>query len=210
MSFVDSEKIDIRSGSGKEMLAKYLSAFMPIADELVEKLVDFIHIDAKLPGFDKEYVSAGSIEISTDWGREQIIEYLQNIRSENVTADLAFYAYRDMNSSLPEPFIKAAIERNPVSIEICEGKSIDEVYQWLCDMDNISIYEGSRIAQPDEVANYRRGDGVEKAMLLCNIIRDRSGEETIEIDIDNQQVTVKAGRDYLFKSAKGLSKQLRL
>ncbi len=135
---------------------------------------------------------------------------LQNIRSENVTADLAFYAYRDMNSSLPEPFIKAAIERNPVSIEICEGKSIDEVYQWLCDMDNISIYEGSRIAQPDEVANYRRGDGIEKAMLLCNIIRDRSGKETIEIDIDNQQVTVKAGRDYLFKSAKRLSKQLRL
>lgn len=210
MSFVDSEKIDIRSDSGKETLAKYLSAFMPIADELVEKLADFIHIDAKLPDFDKEYVSAGSIEISTDWDREKVIEYLQNIRSENVTADLAFYAYRDMKSSSPEPFIKAAIERNPVSIEICEGKSIDEVYQWLCDMDNISIYDGGRIAQPDEVANYRRGDGVEKAMLLCNIIRNRSGEETIEIDIDNQQVTVKADRDYLFKSAKGLSKQLRL
>ena len=210
MSFVDSEKIDVRSDSGKKTLAKYLSGFMPNAEELVRKLVDFIHIDAKLPDLDKEYVSAGSIEISTDWDREKIIEYLQNIRGENVTADLAFYAYRDMKSSSPEPFIKAAIERNPVSIEICEGKSIDEVYQWLCEMDNISIYDGGRVAQPDEVANYRRGDGIEKAMLLCNIIRDRSGEETIEIDIDNRQVTVKADRDYLFKSTKGLSKQLRL
>jgi hypothetical protein len=210
MAFLDYENVDIHSPSGGQRLAKYLSAFMPDAEKMTAELADFVRLKPKLPGFDKEYVSAGSIEISTDWDREQIIEYLQNIRSENITADLAFYAYRDMNSSSPEPFIKAAIERNPVSIEICEGKSIDEVYQWLCDMNNISIYDGSRIAQPDELANYRRGDGVEKAMLLCNIIRDRGGEETIEIDIDNQQVTVKAGRDYLFKSAKGLSKQLRL
>jgi len=210
MSFIDYEKIDIHSDSGKESLVKYLSGFMPIAEELVEKLVDFIRVDAKLPGLDKEYVSAGSIEISTDWNREQIIEYLQYIRSENVTADLAFYAYRDMNSSSPEPFIKAATERNPVSIEICGDKSIDEVYKWLCDMDDISIYDGGRVAQPDEVANYRRGDGVEKAMLLCNIIRDRSGEETIEIDIDNRRVTVKADKEYIFKSAKGLRRQLRL
>ena len=95
-------------------------------------------------------------------------------------------------------------------IEKHKSDSIDQVYSQLSALPNESIYDGSRLAQPDEVANYRRGDGVEKAMLLCNIIRDRSGEETIEIDIDNQQVTVKAAKDYLFKYAKGLSKQLRL
>jgi len=210
ITFIDYEKIDIFTAGGRESLTKYLSVFMPQAKELIVKLLDFIHVDAKLPGFDKEYVSAGNIEISADWGRAKIIEYLQSIRSENTTADLAFYAYRDMASCESEPFIAAAVGRNPVSIEICEGKSIDEVYQWLCDMENESIYDGSRIAQPDEVANYRRGDGIEKAMLLCNIIRSRNAEEAIEIDIDDSRVTVRAGKDHLFKSAKGLTKQLRL
>jgi len=210
MAFFDYEKIDIHNAASRESLAKYLSAFVPRAEELIAKLLDFIHVDAKLPGFDKEYVSAGSIEISTDWDREKIIEYLQSIRGENTTADLAFYAYRDMASCEPEPFIAAAVGRNPVSIEICEGKSIDDVYQWLCDMDNESIYDGSRVAQPDEVANYLRGDGIEKAMLLCNIIRSRSCEEALEIDIDDSRVIVKASKDYLFRSAKGLTKQIRL
>jgi hypothetical protein len=210
MAFFDYEKINIHSAAGRESLEKYLNAFLPGGKELIAKLVDFVRLEAKLPASEKEYISAGSIEISTDWDREKIIEYLQGIRSKNVTADLAFYAYRDMNSCQPEPFITAAVERNPVSIEICNGKSLDEVYQWLCDMDNESIYEASRIAQPDEVVNYHRGDGIEKALLLCNIIRNRNTDEAIEIDIDDSRVTVRAGKNYLFKSTKGLKKQLRL
>ena len=105
---------------------------------------------------------------------------------------------------------KAAIERNPVSIEMCDNKSIDEVYQLLCLMDNVSIYDGRRLAQPDEVVNYHRGDGFEKAILLCNIIRARQPNEPIEIEIDEQKVLVKAEKDYHFESDKGFKKMLNL
>ena len=51
------------------------------------------------------------------------------------------------------PFLKAAIERNPVSIEMTEKMSVQEVYEWLEQMSNNSIYDNQRLAQPDEVAN---------------------------------------------------------
>ncbi|GAG44346.1 unnamed protein product, partial [marine sediment metagenome] len=52
-------------------------------------------------------------------------------RSRSTTADLAFYTYRDMKSCDWVPFIKAAVERNPVSIQMAESMSIQEVYAWL-------------------------------------------------------------------------------
>ena len=48
--------------------------------------------------------------------REDIIGRLESIRDRNDFADLAFYAYRDLNRTDPEPFVLGAIERSPVSI----------------------------------------------------------------------------------------------
>ena len=53
---------------------------------------------------------------SRAWTREEIIARLETVRGRNELADLAFYAYRDLNRTEAEPFLKAALERSPVSI----------------------------------------------------------------------------------------------
>jgi hypothetical protein len=179
---------------------------VPDAGKFVDELADFIHIQAKLPGPEKNFLHTEPIEISVEQSREQIIDHLRTIRRTNTTADLAFYAYRDMESCDWAPFIKAAVERNPVSIEMTRSMSIDDVYNWLEHMKNDSIYEGNRLAQPDEVANYNRGDGLEKAFLLANIIRERNAEQDINIDVNNKDVILEASSRYQFTSDKGFKK----
>ncbi len=208
MAFIEYEKINMKDGDSRDRLAKYLSAFVPDADKFVAELFSFVHMEAKLPDAEKEYVPSRAIELSTEMSREEVIEYLESIRDDNVTTDLAFYAYRDMKRCSWDPFMKAAIERNPVSIEAMKEKSIKETYQWLEQMDNGSIYDGTRLAQPDEVINFHRGDGIEKAILLANIIHYRDTDMSIVIEINDQNILLKAGEDYYFTSNKGLDKKI--
>ena len=77
-------------------------------------------------------------------------------------------------------------------------------------MDGVSIYEGNRLAQPDEVANYRRGDGLEKALLLANVIRQKFPKENIEIAVAGNSVVLKGVGEYRFDSSKGLKRQIRI
>lgn len=207
-SFIEYENIDIHSIDGKESLKKYLGPFVPNIEDFIKELVNFIHIEPKLPGFDKNFTETEPVNLSTEMTRQQIIDYLQQIRSTNIMAELAFYAYRDMESCDWEPFVKAAIERNPVSIEIAKDKSIDESYEWLSQMENASIYEGKRLAQPDEVINYKRGDGLEKAFVLANIIRSKDPKQNIEIEVSGGEILLKADKQYCFESAKGLKKDI--
>ena len=109
-----------------------------------------------------------------------------------------------------EPFIKAAVERSPVSIELAKNMSIDEAFAWLSQMENISIYDSTRLAQPDELANYNRGDGIEKALTFANILLNRHPDEKIRIEIDGLDVVLKNQKEYRFKSSKNLHKQLDL
>ncbi len=107
-----------------------------------------------------------------------------------------------------QPFIKAAVERNPVSIEAAKEKTIQQAYDRLSSMPDESIYDGKRLAQPDEVANYATGDGVEKAITLANVVRDKDPAQFIEIVIKNQDVLVRADTEYRFTSKKGFDKKL--
>jgi len=173
-------------------------------------LSDFVHIEAKLPASDKNFLPAEPIEISVEQNREQIIDYLKGVRQSNITADLAFYSYRDMESCNWVPFVKAAVERNPVSIQKVKTMSIKEIFVWLEQMKDDSIYDGRRLAQPDEVANYKTGDGLEKAFLLANVIRERNTEQDVEIITDKNQVILKGQSEYRFVSTKGLEKQVRI
>ena len=157
----------------------------------------------------KIIIPAPAIEIGVDWTREQIIDYLQNLRGQNATADLAFYAYRDMETCDWIPFLKAVIERNPVSLAMAQSMSPDAVYELLQKMDGISIYDGKRLAQPDEVANYRTGDGLEKALFLANVIRQKFPKENIEIAAAGKSVVLKGAGEYRFDSSKGLKKQIQ-
>ena len=77
-------------------------------------------------------------------------------------------------------------------------------------MKNLSIYDGKRLAQPDEVANFQTGDGIEKAFLLANIILNRGPREHIEIVAEKGAVVVKAKEEYAFSSAKAFELKARI
>ena len=86
-----------------------------------------------------------------------------------------------------------------------ESMSPEQVYQWLQKMRDISIYDGKRLAQPDEVANFQTGDGVEKAFLLANVIRERHLAEEIELVVEKDRVVLRAKDEYAFASGKSLT-----
>ncbi len=67
---------------------------------------------------------------------------------------------------------------------------------------------GNRLAQPDELANYGTGDGLEKAFLLANVLRHRHPEQELRLDVDRDKVVLHAARDYAFASAKTLQGQV--
>ena len=54
---------------------------------------------------------------------------MEDIRGGNNTADMAFYAYRDLNSTEPWPFLAAAMQRNPVSIIGAKELGNDDLIQ---------------------------------------------------------------------------------
>ncbi len=213
--FIKNQKIDVRKQQGKEKLRRYIESVIPDAQKFVDELTDFVHTEAKLPTMDKNFLPTESptgsgIKISVEQSREQIIEYLQKMRRSNPTADLAFYAYRDMETCDWAPFIKAAVQRNPVSLQAVKSMSLEQVYAWLKAMKNNSIYDGKRLAQPDEVVNYETGDGLEKAFFLTNVILYREPKPYVQIVADNNGVLVKGEAEFHFVSAKDLKKQVKI
>jgi len=206
--FIEKQKPDIKSIKGKAAFRKFIEQVIPEAQRFVDELADFIHIEADLPPSDKNFLPAEPIEISVEQSREQIIDYLQHVRQSNITADLAFYSYRDMESCNWLPFVKAAVQRNPVSIQMVKAMSIKEIYAWLEQMKDDSIYDDRRLAQPDEVANYKTGDGLEKAFLLANVIRERNPEQEVKIITDKEQVILKGRHEHRFVSNKNLEKSI--
>jgi hypothetical protein len=201
-------KIDMRTLEGQKTFADYLRPYIVESDKLARDMGEFISMKPRLPQADKTYLSPYHIDVRPEMSREEIVEYLRSIRNDCPTADMAFYAYRDMANCEWEPFIKAAMERNPVSLEMAKDKSVVQVYQWLGEMENESIYDGQRLAQPDEVANYRSGDGVEKAFAMANVLRDREPDEAVTIVINGREVAVRGSSEYVFESAKGMKKTI--
>ena len=125
--------------------------------------------------------------------------------------ELAFYAGRFMDHCNWEPFLKAAMERNPVSVANFREVEVAAVYAQLLAWSGNSIYEGNRLALPDEVVNFQRGDGIEKALVLANVIRSRDREVKISLTINDQEVQLQAsGEHYHFKSEKHFRKKLIL
>ncbi len=202
--FITKQKIDVREARDREALRRFLDGTVPDAGKFVDALTDFVHIEADLPGTERNFSTGGVIQLSTEQSREEIIEYLRRIRAHNTTADLAFYAFRDMESCDWRPFVKAAVERNPISLEMTKSMSLQGVYDWLTRMHSASIYDGNRLAQPDELANYYTGDGLEKAFLLANVLWHRHPEQELHLEADNSRVLLRGAQDYEFVSAKRL------
>lgn len=179
---------------------------------VIEGLVDFVHLDPELPEIgNKSFNGPGPIEIKPGASREEIMEYLASLRQSHPIADLAFYASRDLANTDWSPFIKAGMERNPVVIEATAALSDDELIQTLESLANESIYDGSRIAQPDEVWNFQRGDGFERAFALSNVWKSRHPEDSIEFKADGNAITLQLGSKTIqFESEKGLRKEITL
>jgi hypothetical protein len=193
----------------KEFIAKTGTEFEVIIKEMFKELKDFIFIDPKIPDSDKVYSATEHLKILTSHSREQIVNTITEAREKSETALLAMYVYRQMEMIDWRPFIKAAIERNPVAFTDLYEKTYYEVYSLLKELPIESIYDDNRLALPDEVWNFKRGDGIEKAFLLAGFINHKDKSATVTIKIDNQKVSLSTGgHDFHFISIKSLKKSI--
>lgn len=189
--FLKNNHLSLNNYLDVEKLRKHISCNCFNAHSVITNLVKFCVTIPNLPDIKQKEIKQypKPLEINTTMDRNSIIKYLESMRQDNPLADYSFYAYRDLNKTNAEPFLKAAVERNPVAVNETKDMNLDNILQMLETFDNESIYdEDARLAQPDEVCNYKRGDGLEKAIMLANILKSRN-VENITITISNNKVT---------------------
>ena len=182
-----------------------------IIHEMFKEVSDFIYIKPQIPAGKKNYLQTQQLKISTENTRREIIELISSQRERSAMALLSLYVYRDMDKIDWLPFIKAAVERNPVCYTDLNGKNASEVYKILKEMPDESIYDGNRLALPDEVWNFRRGDGIEKALLLADFLLMKDKSSVITIKTDAKKVLLNAhGIDFHFNTYKDLRKTIHI
>ena len=168
-------------------------------------LVEFCRIEPRLPE-NKTFVPTPKIELDAEWGRERIIETLEGMRETHPVVDLAFYSYRDMNRTEWEPFLHAALERNPVVVDALRKKNETDAIHVLRDLPSDSIYDENRLAQPDEVWNFMRGDGVEVTLAIATVLKHRNPERPVTWTVEPERATVEwDGEKVKLPSVKGLT-----
>ncbi|MEI7616461.1 MAG: hypothetical protein WCJ54_07080, partial [Actinomycetota bacterium] len=209
--YFKTHKINFHDKNSIGKLVEELDCTHMRKNEILTALFEFCNLEPRLPFKDKSFIKTEPIIITNDMSREDIILYLESTRDKNPTADLAFYSYRDFLATSWEPFLKAAIQRNPVSVEACEKMSETKVISILGDIPNQSIYDGSRMAQPDEVWNYKRGDGLERAICLANILKNRNNSLFMEIIAETDHVDINInGETITWPSEKGLKGKIKI
>jgi hypothetical protein len=204
--FFKENRISVKDSCDMNKLKEHLHHSCWNVDDVIGELLQFCKTDPRLPQENKHWIPPKPIELDGLSSREEIIAYLDSLRQSNETADLAFMAYRDMHKAPWKPFLKAALERNPVCVQGSSALDISQLYQKLTALDNSSIYDGARMGQPDEVWNYGRGDGLEKAICILNIIRRRNPQEDVRLKGDGRTVLVcrEDGTEFGFVSEKNL------
>jgi hypothetical protein len=172
---------------------------------LFSELENFLNVVPQLPGTDKQFIDTETLNININQSRSEILELITTKAAENELALLSLYSYRQMDLVDWKPFLKAALERNPVSLEGLKDMETEEVFQLILSLPNESIYDEKRLAQPDEVWNFGRGDGIEKAILLANFLCHKTGRPNMSLAINNSEVTLEVGEEkYRFQSSKGI------
>jgi hypothetical protein len=182
-----------------------------IIHDMFFELRRFICTTPKIPDLNKHYAVTEKLNISVDDSREKIITRINRHSKKEEAGLLALYVFREMEAISWLPFVKAAIERNPVCFNGLKGKTPGEVHEILQKMPDESIYDAKRLALPDEVWNFGRGDGIEKALLMADLLNDADKSSTFTIDITNRRVTLSHdGKSYLFTSKKGFNKLITI
>ena len=174
--------------------------------EIYRQLLDFTRLKPRLPDEGKRFVPSEAIPVKPGMSREEILALLESMRARHPVADLALYAHRDLTRCDWRPFLKAAYERNPVVIKVLADKTDAEAAATLLGLPSDSIYDGPRLAQPDEVWNYGRGDGAEKLIALANVLRARhpGADITVTVSPDRAVLDSPSGR-FESPSTKGLT-----
>jgi hypothetical protein len=209
--YVRREKPDLSQPEDTARLKAQFACTCMDSARAMEHLIKFCHVEPRIPpAGQRSFRPANApLGITKEMTREEVITRLESLRATLPAADLAFYAYRDLNRSEPGPFLKAAVERNPVSLAGSKPMTDDEVMAVVLAMPPESIYdEAGRLAQPDEVWNFGRGDGVEKAILLACIIKSRSPEAVITVEVTPDLAVLKMDSKKIeFTSVKGVKTQ---
>ncbi len=172
---------------------------------------EFIITDPRLPSADREFVPEIHPQISVNDSRDEIISKIRGLAGVSEMALLTLYAYRDMEMADWRPFVKAAIERNPVCHSDLGGRNADEIYALINKLTNQSIYDSGRLAQPDEVWNFGRGDGAEKAFLMADALVFNDPGAVVKILLEDDQAVVEYNYRYFrFATVKGLRKKITI
>jgi hypothetical protein len=201
---LENERVTIVSHATGYMHLLYKDATISpkVYDDFSSKLKEFLVppkdapdrrvVVPKLPDANRvNFLSDNApLDITPEMEYNEVVQRLDALRATNRTAALAPYAARDLSNVESFPFIKAALERSPVSKNALQGIDEKDVINRISQFENESIYDGpSRLAQPDEVWNYSRGDGLEKCILLANAL----GGEEIRIE-NNEAILIKNGK----------------
>jgi hypothetical protein len=211
-TFARDNRINLDKPKELEALMEKFACGCLNAQTAIESLVRFCRIEPRLPDAAGREFTPGAgdaLGIEAGMGRDGIIQRLESLRRSNATVDLAFYTYRDLSRTGPEPYVYSSIRRSPVSV--VGSQSLDEatLIEKIQAMPNESIYDGDgRLAQPDEVWNYQRGDGIEKAMLLANLLRARHPSANIIVRVAPDRAACEIdARRFEFPSTKQLKTQ---
>jgi hypothetical protein len=178
---------------------------------LFNDLAHFLHVRPQLPETNKQFLQAEVLNINVNQSRREILQLISEKAGDHEVAALSLYTYRQMDKIDWKPFVKAALERNPVSLEGLKDKTADTVYHLISGMPNDSIYDTQRLAQPDEVWNFGRGDGVEKAFLFANYLCNEMKQNDLNLIVEKAMVTLESNHvKYSFSSVKNIIKQMNL
>jgi hypothetical protein len=209
-AFFRTTRVSLDDPAAIEKLRNFLHHACYNMDQVMPDLKKFCRTSPRLPVPDeKRFVQSPAIDLDNARSAEEVLDRVAALRMTNESCDLAFAAFRDLSRSPWKPFCKAALERNPVIVGATKELSIDECYKRLEAMPTESIYpEPFRMAQPDEVWNFGRGDGLEKAIAMANLARAREPDTRIRFDKKGKTVTVECGKGRTCSFASG--KQLEL
>ena len=209
--FFKQGHVDLDNEDDRRRLGLEFNCYSSNACEIIDELRAFCHLEPRWPDADaaKTFVPGPRIDLPPGLTREEIIAALEAQRGDNSVADLAFYAFRDLARTDPRPFLKAAIERSPVCVEAAKTLELPMILACLREMEDESIYDTTRAAQPDEVWNAHRGDGFEKAVTLAAILHARSPAAPFTLRATSETATLSFdGKEYAFPTKKGLQLDL--
>ena len=179
-------------------------SIIPEKKNLLEDLKIFSCASAKLPNPNEKTFKSPKTNyiLETTATQEEIFSTLNLARDKDLMANLAFRAGRYCRKKEWPSFLKAALERNPVSLIFFKGKQIETVYQILLNLKEHSIYGPKQFAQPDEVINFQRGDGLEKAFVLANFLYN-NGSKIFKIKAQEKIILLEnKEQSYKFTSQK--------